>query len=59
MMFTSDVPLPWSKEDYSLHIREVSMEMEGLPEVIPPSSRVPGKRLLTAPILKRRRRRYR
>src|SRR3954471_8215935 len=50
---------PWSKVDYSLHIREVSMEMEGLPEVIPLSGRVPGQRLLAAPILKWRRRRYR
>ena len=29
------------------------MEMEGLPEVIPPFDRVPGQRLLAAPILKR------
>ena len=50
---------PWSKVDYSWHIREASMEMEGLPEVIPPSGRVPGQRLLAAPILKRQRRRYR
>src|SRR4051812_1841083 len=50
---------PWSKVDYSQHIREESMEMEGLPEVIPNSGRVPGQRLLAAPILKRRRRRYR
>ena len=50
---------PWSKVDYSRHIREASMEMEGLPEVVPPSSRVPGQRLLAASILKRRRRRYR
>src|SRR3954463_8984474 len=50
---------PWYKVDYSRHIWEVSMEMEGLPEVIPPSGRVPGQRLLAAPILKRRRRRYR
>src|SRR3954465_9195725 len=47
---------PWSKVDYSRHIREASMEMEGLPEVIPPSGRVPGQRLLAVPILKRRRR---
>src|SRR4051812_36795181 len=45
---------PWSKVDYSRHIREASMEMEGLPEVISPSDRVPGQRLLAAPILKRR-----
>src|SRR3954463_6362024 len=50
---------PWSKGDYSRYIREVSMAMEGLPEVVPPSGRVPGKLLLAAPILKRRRRRYR
>ena len=35
------------------------MAMEGLPEVVPPSGRVPGQLLLAAPILKRRRRRYR
>src|SRR4051812_14145454 len=34
------------------------MEMEGLPEVVPPSGRVPGQLLLAAPILKRRRWRY-
>src|SRR4051812_29766486 len=34
---------PWSKADYSWHIREASMAMEGLPEVVPPSSRVRGK----------------
>src|SRR4051812_20904260 len=50
---------PWSKGDYSRHIREASMAMEGLPEVIPPSGRVPWQVLLAAPILKRRRRRYR
>src|SRR4051812_45744857 len=50
---------PWSKIDYSRHIREASMEMEGLPEVIPPSGRVPGQRLLATPILKWRRRQYR
>src|SRR3954468_19370449 len=50
---------PWSKVDYSRHIREASMKMEGLPEVVPPSGRVPGQRLLAAPILKRWRRRYR
>src|SRR3954471_24665266 len=50
---------PWSNGYYSRHIREASMEMEGLPEVIPPSGRVPGHRLLAAPILKLRRRRYR
>src|SRR3954467_13251018 len=45
--------------DYSRHIREASMAMEGLPEGVPPSGRVPGQLLLAAPILKRRRRRYR
>src|SRR4051812_13265622 len=49
---------PWSKVDYPRHIREASMEMEELSEVIPPSGRVPGQRLLAAPILKRRWRRY-
>src|SRR3954465_15350901 len=50
---------PWSKGDYSWHIREASMAMEGLPEVVPPSGRVLGQLLLAAPIMKRRRRRYR
>ena len=50
---------PWSKGDYSRHIREASMAMEGLPEVVTPSDRVPGQLLLSAPILKWRRRRYR
>src|SRR4051812_12910159 len=50
---------PWSKEDYSRHIREASMEVHGLPEVIPPSGRVSGQRLLAATVLKRRRRWYR
>src|SRR3954463_13757601 len=35
------------------------MAMDGLPEGVPPSGRVPGQLLLAAPILKRRRRRYR
>src|SRR4051794_17672490 len=47
---------PWSKADYSRHIREASMAMEKLPEANPPFGRVPGQRLLGAPILKRRRR---
>ena len=47
---------PWSKVDYSWHIRETYMEMEGLPEVNPLSGRVPGQRLLAAAILKWRRR---
>src|SRR3954469_21717732 len=50
---------PCSKVDYSRHIREASMAMERLPEVVPPSGRVPGQLLLAAPILKWRRRRYR
>src|SRR3954463_10813162 len=50
---------PWSKVDYSRHIREASMEMEGLPEVIPPSGRVSGQCLLAAPTLKWWRRWYR
>ena len=44
---------PWSKVDYSRHIREEYMEMEGLPEVNPPSGRVPGQGLLAALTLKR------
>src|ERR1043165_6624391 len=49
----------WSKGDYSRHIREASMAMDGLPEGVPPPSRMPGQ-LLEAPlILKWRRRRYR
>src|SRR3954468_19548937 len=50
---------PWSKGDYSRHIREASMAMDGLPEGVPPSDRVSGQLLEAAPILKRRRRRYR
>src|SRR3954462_314127 len=50
---------PWSKGDYSQHIREASMAMDGLPEGVPPSGRVPRQLLQAALILKRRRRRYR
>src|SRR4051812_4259828 len=50
---------PWTKGDYSRHIREASMAMEGLPDVVPPSGRVPGQLLLAAPILKQRWQRYR
>src|ERR1044072_7247659 len=50
---------PWSKGDYSRHIREASRAMDGLPEGVAPSSRVPEQLLQAAPILKRRRRRYR
>src|SRR3954466_3308416 len=46
----------WSKGDYSWHIREASMAMDGLPEGVPPFGRVPGQLLQAAPILKRRRR---
>src|SRR3954465_373215 len=49
----------WSKGDYSRHIREASMAMDGLPEGVPPSDRVPEQLLQAAPILKRRWRRYR
>src|SRR4051812_1479395 len=49
---------PWSKGDYSQHIREASVAMVAPPEVVPPTGRVPGQLLLAAPILKRRRRRY-
>src|ERR1041384_7515476 len=50
---------PWSKGDYSQHIREASMAMDGLPEGVPPSGRVSGQLLQAVPILKWRRRRYR
>src|ERR1041385_5870329 len=50
---------PWSNGEYSRYIREASMAMDGLPEGVPPSGRVPGQLLLAAPIFKRRRRRYR
>ena len=47
----------WSKEDYSRHVREASMAVEKLPEVNPPSGRVPGRGLLTLPISEALRRR--
>src|SRR3954469_14692829 len=50
---------PWSKGNYSRHIREASMAMDGLLEGVPPSGRVPRQLLQAAPILKRRLRRYR
>src|SRR4051812_28014222 len=50
---------PWSKVDYSRLIREVSMVVEKLLEVNPPSGRVPGRALLVLPILEARRRRNR
>src|SRR3954463_1701658 len=46
---------PWSKVDYSRFIQEASMVVEKLPEVIPPSGRVPGRGLLVLPILEARR----
>src|ERR1041384_5608027 len=49
---------PWSMGDYSRHIREASMAMDGLPEGVPPPARVLGQLLQAAPILKRRRRQY-
>src|ERR1041385_6068515 len=50
---------PWSKVDHSRFIREASMVVEKLPEVVPPSDRVPGRGLLVLPILEARRRRNR
>src|SRR3954462_11249202 len=50
---------PWSKGYYSRHVRKASMAMDGLPEGVYPSGRVPGKLLQEAPILKRRQRRNR
>src|ERR1043165_4412233 len=50
---------PWSKRDYSRHIQEASMAMDGLPEGVSPSGRVPEQLLQAASILKRRRRRNR
>src|SRR4051794_25999801 len=46
---------PWSKVEYSRLIREASMVVEKLPEVNPPSGRVPGRGLLAHPILEARR----
>src|SRR3954469_16551703 len=48
-----------SKGDYSRHIREASMAMDGISEGVPPSGGVPEQLLQAAPILKRRRQRYR
>src|SRR4051812_13083961 len=42
--------------DYSRHIREASMAMDGLPEGVSPSGSVPEQLLHAASILKRRRR---
>src|SRR3954466_11461144 len=49
----------WSKGEYSRHIREASMAMDGLPEGVTPSGRGPEQLLQAAPILKRRWRRDR
>src|SRR4051812_43637055 len=50
---------PWSKVDYSRIIREASMVEGKLPEVNPPSGRVPRRGLLALPILETRRRQNR
>src|SRR4051812_47640263 len=50
---------PCSKVDYSRIIREASMMEEKLPKVDPPSDKVPGRGLLTLPILEAQRRRNR
>src|SRR3954469_11306094 len=50
---------PWSKVDYSRFIREASMVVEKLPEVVPLSGRAPGRGLLVLPILEALRRRNR
>src|SRR3954466_15896760 len=46
---------PWSKGDYSRHIREASMAMYGLPEGVSPYGRVLEQLLQASPILKRQR----
>src|ERR1041385_7915576 len=48
---------PWSKENYSRHIREASMVEGKLPEVDAPSGRVPRRGLLVLPIFEARRQR--
>src|SRR3954462_9979675 len=50
---------PWSKGNYSRYIREASMVERRLPEVGPPSGRVPGRGLLVLPMSEARRRRNR
>src|ERR1041385_3337330 len=50
---------PWSMVDYSRIIWGASMVAEKLPEVNPPSGRVPGRGLLALPILEARWRRNR
>src|ERR1041385_7529646 len=46
---------PWSKGNYSWHIREASMVERRLLEVVPPSGRVPGRSLLVLPFSEARR----
>src|ERR1041384_8239267 len=50
---------PWSKGNYSRDIRGASMVERRLPEVGPPSGRVPGRSLLVLPISEARRRQNR
>src|SRR4051794_11125869 len=50
---------PWSKGDYSRHIREASMVVEKLPEINPPSGRVSGRGLMALSIFRARRQRNR
>src|ERR1044071_5338131 len=50
---------PWSKGNYSRVIRKASIVERRLPEVGPPSGRVPGRGLLVLPISEARRRRNR
>src|SRR4051812_25945636 len=50
---------PWSKGDYSRHIREALVVVERLPEINPSSGRVPGRGLLVIPISGSPRRRNR
>src|ERR1041385_4208662 len=50
---------PWSKVDYSRFIWEAHMVVEKLPEVVPPSGRVPGRGLLVLLVLEARQRRNR
>src|ERR1041384_1827580 len=50
---------PWAKGNYSRVIRGASMVERRLPEVGPPSGRVPGRGLLVLPISEARRRQNR
>src|ERR1041385_7649455 len=56
MVLETMVTDPWSKENYSRDIRGASMVERRLPEVGPPSGRVPGRGLLVLPISEARRR---